>query len=41
MLNEYIARLANTENDVKGRFCEGRFKSQALLDERVLLAAFA
>jgi len=40
-LNEYIARRANAEDGVKGRFWEGRFKSQALLDEPTLLAAMA
>src|SRR5512137_1038732 len=32
-LNEFIARAANQEDKVKGRFWESRFKCQALLDE--------
>jgi REP element-mobilizing transposase RayT len=37
-LCEHIARTANAEDDVTGRFWGGRFKSVALLDEAAILA---
>jgi len=37
-LNEFIARAANKEDGVKGRFWESRFKCQALLDEAAIAA---
>lgn len=38
-LNEYIATKANKEDKIEGRFWNGRFKSQALLDEGAVLCA--
>jgi hypothetical protein len=40
-VNETIARMANDEENLKGRFWEGRYKSQALLDEAALLTCMA
>ncbi|NLT66040.1 MAG: transposase [Acidobacteria bacterium] len=37
-LNEYVARMANKEDQVTGRFWEGRFECRELLDEAATVA---
>ncbi|MBL4673379.1 MAG: hypothetical protein JKX81_14065 [Arenicella sp.] len=41
IVNESTACQANKENKCSGRSWEGRFKSQALLDDRAVLSRMA
>lgn len=41
LLNEYIARRANKEDECTGYFWERRFRSQAILDDKALAAVMA
>lgn len=40
-VNEAVARRANREENVTGRFWQGRFRSQALLDSGAILSSMA